>query len=206
MKNVFVIVSFFLFVIICGCNKNETLPPEELGIELPIKNGSYWVYEFQHRFPDGTVNEDQIIDTLKVIDVVDIDGFDYAVLQSDMPSSNSFSYYRDSMDYKLDPQNHVIFSPEAGELTFNEHYHISGNGDTIFFAYDQFPVKEQIQTNFGIKESIVRLSFKETTENFGNETLVDTTYFSEIGPIQRSYTFLSGTKYIGTLIEFHLEE
>ena len=79
------------------------------------------------------------------------------------------------------------------------------HNDTSYYFYDAFPKYEEVFTLIGTYNCLLQLATHETSEMYGNKTLIDSSYYSEIGPVQRSYAYLSGTKIVGKIIDYKLE-
>jgi hypothetical protein len=63
-----------------------------------------------------------------------------------------------------------------------------------------------VSTSFGpAYSSIQKTIHHKTWPVLGDQTFADTIYYSPIGILQRSYSYVSGGKRVGTLIDYHIE-
>lgn len=202
-----------LLMIGFACTKEdevETTPiviPELKNPYFPLKNGNYWVYEFLSKNPDGTISPNRWIDTLKVIGDTSIESKKYWMIHSNQPFPKNISFIRDSMGYLISNNHTIVLTPTANSIIYNEHFKISSNQqqDTIFQYWTTFPVKEKHSISLGNFNCLIKETNHRLFLDPSHPLIVDTSLYANIGPIQRSFSYSSGTKMIGTLIDYHLK-
>ncbi len=209
-KNTLLLTLICIITFSCS-KKEENIDPVnvidstivELNNNFPLVIGNYWIYEFFTKLPDGSVSFLRL-DTLKVIGDTILQSRKYFVLETDQPSNGNKWIIRDSSGYIVNLYNQVMLTPSPDMTEYNNHYGFIGNtGDTAFYYYDIFPRNAMVNTKLGVYECIEQLA---THQSFlqDRKELIDTSYFSKIGPVQRSYSYLSGGKMIGKLIDYQL--
>ena len=201
-----ILATLFLY----ACQKNdETTPPPPAKIPInaffPMDIGNYWVYEFVNRQPDGTIIGTPSTDTLKVVKDTLINDIKYFEFVTNKPSNNSHYFYRDSLGYIVNSQGRKILLPEADEEIYYFHYGFYLS-DTMYSYWEEFEGEFTVINNFGSHQALAQVVTHKAWPNYGGQTVEDTTFYSEIGPLQRSYGYQSGIKMIGTLVDYHIEE
>ena len=205
-NNLILIASLFLFVA-CNDDDKEIICPDEpeskSNAYFPLQTGNYWVYEFQTHLPDGSTGGNISIDSLIVVGDTLIDEQQYFMLTTNKPSANATWFLKDSAGTILSRGGSMVLPPNPRQDFYNEHYGIS-EGDTAYHYLDQFPSSDFVSTNFGIEECMLKEATHIVYAPY-NHTLVDTSYYAAFGPVERSYSYSSGAKMVGVLVDYHLE-
>lgn len=217
MKNLKTLYLFaFLIttsITISSCKKekasdNET--NEEPAITtneyFPVSVGSYWVYEFKVHQATGEINPNSSFDTLKVIGDTLINGESFFVFNTNKPTQNT-NYFRRVHQGEVVSETDNLVCPPDNSYTgvYNSYYDISG-ADTARHSWEEFSGYEMVNTNFGpAYSSIQKTIHHKMWPSLGGNTFADTIYYSPIGILQRSFSFFSGGKQVGTLVDYHLE-
>lgn len=196
-----------------ACTKEEdanTTPaiiPEIKNPYFPLKNGNYWVYQVISRNPDGTVLPNHWIDTLKVVGDSTIDNKKYWMISSNWPYPDNISFIRDSVGYLISNNHETILTPFANSRIYNNYFYLSKGQkpDTIFQYWTTFPAKEKHSISLGNFNCLIKEKNHRLFLDPSQPLTIDTSLYTKIGPIQRSFSYSSGTKMIGTLIDYHLE-
>lgn len=173
---------------------------------FPVSVGSYWVYEFRTHQATGEISPNSSFDTLKVVGDTLLDGETYFVFNTDKPTDNTV-WYRRIDQGEVVSQTGALVCPPDNSYTgiYNDHYDISGT-DTVQYYWEEYTGYEMVNTTFGpAYSSIQKTVYHELWPNYGGQTLADTMYYSPIGILQRSYSYFSGGKQVGTLVDYHLE-
>lgn len=200
-----------LFIITSCVEDDEavTLPFDEglvVNAFFPLEIGNYWVFEFQTQLPDGSTTGNISIDSLIVVGDTLIDETLYYLLTTQKPLSNTTWFLTDSSGYIMSKGGSVILPPVISETMYNEHYGMNLS-DTTYYYFDQFPRNEAVSTNFGVIDVFTHEATHIVYPPIGDyNALVDTSYYADFGPVQRSYAFGSGAKLVGKLTTYHLEE
>ena len=207
--------SLFLLgtLLITSCKKDQIEEPDpEIAIcggaiivnaNFPMTTGSYWVYEFQTHMPDGSVNPAITMDTVRVVGDTTINGKGYRIFTRNLPMPSEY-YLRDSSGYIVNQSGSVFLTPAPDyPQIYNDHYGMIG-ADTTHHYWDEFPGYESVTNTLGTFSCIQKTSWHDVWPSFGMSS-ADTLYFSSIGQVQRSYSFFSGAKPVGTLVDYHLE-
>ena len=187
-------------------NEPSPVPANTTNDYYPITVGSYWVYEFDFHTPGGTINDNNVIDTLKVIGDTLIDGEIYFVFNTNRPTQNT-NYFRRVNQGEIVSETGILICPPDNSYTgvYNSHYDISGT-DTTRHTWEEFSGYELVNTTFGpAYGSIQKTIHHKTWPPLGDNTFADTIYYSPIGILQRSYSYFTGAKQVGTLVDYHLE-
>jgi len=209
------LVLFILASTIYSCKKDNIDPgtpaPETIPMNayFPLSIGNYWVYEFTTRLPDGTVVGTPSIDTLKITGDTLIQSYTYYILETNKPSLNTSFMRRDSLGYIINTKGAITLFPSGNEGIFNFHYGFmgAGNTDTLYSYWEEFQDGYSLATPAGnYTDCLAQLVKHQAWPNYGGHLGIDTNYYSEIGIIQRSFSYLSGAKNIGILLDYHLEE
>ncbi len=206
-NNLLLLASLFLFIA-CNEDDEETICPPNFGIEsnayFPMEVGNYWVYEFQTYFLDGSTSGNTSIDSLIVVGDTLIDNQQYFIFTTNKPSPGVTWFLKDSAGTVLSRGGSMVLPPNPRQDFYNEHYG-TAEGDTVYHYYDQFPSLDVVSTNFGSEECLLQEATHIAYPPFGNDPVVDTSYYASFGPVQRSYAYLSGAKMVGVLTDYHLE-
>jgi hypothetical protein len=201
---------FLCLLVISACKKDvidcpQTSPTVSKNAHYPLEIGNYWIYEFQTYLPDGTITGTMTLDTLKVVGDTLIEDNSFFVIHTDKPTPNAVWYLRDNEGSILTKYGSMVLPPSPTEEIFNDHHYVLNESDTLFYYYDKFPLKEMFETNFGVEECMRQEATHIMFPLADNNEVVDISYFASFGPVQRSYAFISGTKMIGTLVDYHIE-
>lgn len=205
---------FILLVIITliSCKKNDDADPNTPQVQDPITNdyfpmniGNYWVYEFQTKDPSGNIVGNTSYDTLKIVSDTVIANETYYVLTTNKPYINSRKTFRDSSGYIIDENGTIKLLPSANEAIYNFHYGYIA-GDTAYAYWEEFQDNITIQSPTGDYTCLGRFAKHQLWPDFGSNTSVDSNLYAGIGQVTRSYSYFSGSKMYGTLIEYNLEE
>lgn len=198
-------------LVFTACKKDEVNEPEDnqettitTNDYYPITIGSYWVYEFDLHEANGTIQDNNDIDTLKVTGDTVIDGETYFVFHTDQPSPDT-EFYRRINDGEVRSSSGALVCPRDNSYSgiYNEFYATQGS-DTTYHQWSEFEGYKTVTTSFGSTyDCIQRTIYNEIYQT--NDTVVDTLYFSPIGILQRSASYFSGAKLVGTLIDYHIE-
>jgi len=217
MKN---LKTLYLFVIlittsitISSCKK-EKAPGNETNEEpaittneyFPVSVGSYWVYEFDMHPLNGSVNDYNSIDTLKVIGDTLIDDENYFIFKTDRPAANTIYYRRINQGEVIAPSGDLVCPPDNSYTGIYNDYHAVSGTDTAYYYWEDFTGYETINSSFGSAYSYIQKTVhREYSPSSGGLHTSDTMYYSPIGILQRSYSYFSGGKWVGTLVDYHLE-
>lgn len=211
MKKISLTLITFLFLLY-ACKKNNDGPsspsPEpEITINefFPMNIGNYWVYKFVNKDVNGDVLGNIIYDTLKIVSDTTINSHNYFQFTTNKPTSNTQFLRRDSSGYIVDVNGDIKLYPYANEGVFNFHY-LTLNGDTVYSYWEEYADNIQTSTEVGNFVSMGRLTIHQSWPNYGGIYTVDSNLYAEIGMIQRSYSFSSGAKLFGSIIDYQLEE
>ncbi len=210
--------KYLLFAIlvtgIYSCKKEdvETLnvvtPTEQISNNyFPMTIGSYWVYEFDMHLANGTIVDNNIIDTIMVIGDTLISGESYFVFETNKPSSNIIYYRRINEIGEVVSQNNQLICPPDNSYSniYNSHYGFSGL-DTTYHYWEEFSGLTEVNNVLvDSYECIQMTAYHQAWPSFGSALIADTNFFSSVGMLQRSYGFLSGSKQVGTLVDYHIE-
>jgi hypothetical protein len=209
-KFIFILLIASLTIIACKKENNRLAAPIDtpqnpVNAFFPMVIGNYWVYEFSTKLQDGSIVGTPSIDTLKIVGDTLINDTKYLEFVTNKPTQNRHYFYRDSMAYIIDYQSRIILLPEPDDTQYYFHYGFV-QGDTAYSYWEEFEGEFTVSMDFGTFESIAQVVTHQAWPNYGGNTIKDTAYYSEIGPLTRSYAYLSGVKMVGTLIDFHLED
>lgn len=203
------IASVFLMY---ACKKNDdgpsTLGPEpEITINefFPMNIGNYWVYEFVQKTPNGDIIGNPSYDTLKIVSDTVINNHTYFLFNTDKPMNGTQYLRRDSLGYIVDIKGDLKLLPSANEGIYNFDYFFL-NGDTAYSYWEEYIDDFQTDTEIGNFVSLGQLAKHQAWPSIGGNFTVDSNLYAEIGMIQRSFSFSSGGKLIGSIIDYHLEE
>ena len=207
------LIALSLLVIMTySCKKDNEDPKGNLPSILPTNSfypmsvGNYWVFEFTNKDPNGDPVGIPSIDTLKIVKDTLINELSYFLFETNKPSPSTHFLRRDSSGYIISPNGTVVLLPSANEGLYNFHYGIFNSNDTAYAYWEEYIDGFTVNTDFGNFESLGKLGKHEATPNWGGNTSIDTNLYAEIGSLQRSFSYLSGGKMIGVLIDYHLEE
>ena len=198
-------------VLLYACQKNEdpvsSPGPDPIPINtfFPMSIGNYWVYEFVSKNPDGVIVGTPTYDTLKITKDTIIAYNTFYICSTNKPNSNTRFARRDSMGYIINPDGVIQIPPHATEMLYNFHYGYI-NGDTAFTYWEEFQEEFTVSTSVGTYECMGKLASHQLTDILGGNLVTDTIYYAPIGTIQRSYSFSSGGKMFGSIIDYNLEE
>jgi len=206
-----------LTLLIFSCKKEEiepeVIPQEEIPIETdtisnnyhPLTIGSYWVYEFDNHLPNGTIMDNNIIDTIKVLGDTVLNGESYFVFEKSIPFNSTY-FRRLDLGNVVSHNGSLICPADINYSgTHNGHYGISA-GDTVYQYWEEFTGALNIQSEFGASYDCPQMTaYHVYTPAFGGMTTADTNYFSAIGMLQRSYGYTNGSRQVGTLVDYHIE-
>lgn len=198
-------------LIIFSCKKENTTaanpsPTIPINTYFPLSIGNYWVYEFSTHLPDGSIVGTPSIDTLKVVRDTLISDNTYYIIETNKPIPNSQHYRRDSIGFIINNKGIVTLPPSANEGLYNFHYGFINGSDTAYAYWEEFQDGYSISNSTGTYDCMAQLATHEAWPIIGGNTVVDTSYYSTIGIVQRSFSYLSGAKNIGVLMDYHLEE
>ena len=171
----------------------------------PLSVGSYWVYEYDTHNPDGTIIDNNTIDTVKIIGDTLIDGYSYAIFTANIPYNNDIYYRRLSVEGEVKSFFGSLVCPPNNSYTgqYNSHYGKSGE-DTTYHYWQEFSGYETISTIFGDYDCIQMTAYHQYWPVLGGDLVADTNYFSSIGMLQKSASYSSGSKLVGTLIGYYI--
>jgi hypothetical protein len=196
-----------------SCKKEEVTECEadtQLAITtndyFPISVGSYWVYEFRMHQVTGEISPNSSLDTLKVTGDTLIDGETYFVFNTNKPTQNT-NYYRRVNQGEIVSETGVLVCPPDNSYTgiYNSYYDISG-ADTARHSWEEFSGYEMVSTTFGPAYSSIQKTINHKTwPTLGGNTFADTIYYSPIGILQRSFSYFTGGKQVGTLVDYNIE-
>lgn len=206
LSTIFLLVSIIAFY---SCNKDLPAdPPQDqdpiFNNYYPMSIGNYWVYEYITKDPNGTIIGSPSYDTTKIIGDTLIDSQSYYILSLNKPMNNTRITLRDSSGYIINQNGKINLLPSANEAIYNFHFGYIGN-DTAYAYWEEFHDALSIETPAGNYTCLGKIAKHELWPTFGSTTSVDSNLFANIGQVQRSYSYMSGAKVIGTLIEYHLE-
>lgn len=209
-----IIILLCTVCIIYSCKKDNNqpgiTPPATIPMNayFPLSIGNYWVYEFTTRMPDGTIVGTPSIDTIKVSGDTTINTYTYYILESNKPVQNTRYYRRDSLGYVVNQKGSIRLFPIGNEGLFNFHYGYidSSNQDTVYSYWEEFQDGFDIVSNVGnYTNCMANIATHQAWPDFGGISSSDTNYYATIGQIQRSFSYLSGAKSVGLIIDYHLE-
>jgi hypothetical protein len=215
MKNQFLLTSvIFSLTTLFSCKKDPKLISEELitykfNQYYPMSVGSYWVYEYNGYSAEGVLlsTDPVAYDTIKIISETTIGQESFFVFQSNYPTMDGLFYRRDSAGYIISETGSVLLTPEAagGEL-FNNRISYQASEDASVNSWSRFPDFDLVSVPAGDYTALQRTDFYEFHGLPYEGTVIDTSYYSKIGVLQRGFIFIgSGQKMRGKLIGFHLE-
>ena len=172
---------------------------------FPMKVGNYWVYEFINRLPDGSSTGSPFYDTLKIVSDTLINEQLFYLFSTNKPTPSTQYLNTDSSGYIINQFGNISLLPSANEALYNFHYGFVGS-DTAYSYWEEFQDGFVASNQTGTYNCLAKIASHQAWPNFGGGMATDTLLYSEIGMIQRSYSYLSGSKMIGVLIDYHLEE
>jgi len=171
----------------------------------PMSVGSYWIYEFDAHLYDGTIINNNQIDTIKIIGDTIVNGNLYYIFHSNMPINNLTYLQRNKDGKTLSGTGSLICSADDNNIAIaNEHYGSNGQ-DTVYHFWESFSGYVPIGTAFGTQECIQKLTYHNYWPGFGVGLVTDTSYYSPIGQLQRSFSYSSGLRNVGVLVDYHIE-
>merc|ERR1711991_1239058 len=146
-----------------------------------------------------------IPDTARVVGDTMINGESFHIVEKDLPSENTRTYLSFNSGSIVSSGGNIICPPENDlSGTFNDHYQIDNAQDTVYRAWDTFSDGHMITYDGTSYPCIQRLSYHELWPNHGDKTLIDTFYYSSIGPLRTSFSSASGAQNVGVLIDHGL--
>ena len=205
---------FILFGLIAfySCEKKDGATPGNPIVQEPVTNvyfpmniGNYWVYEFQTKDPSGNIVGNISFDTLKIVSDTIIADETYFVFTTNKPFNNSRETLRDSLGYIINEDGIIKLLPSANEAIYNFHYGYIA-GDTAYAYWEEFHDDIYIQSPTGEYTCLGRFAKHQIWPEFGSNTSVDSNLYAGIGQVTRSYSYFSGSKMYGTLIDYNLED
>ncbi|PHR43332.1 MAG: hypothetical protein COA32_16530 [Fluviicola sp.] len=154
----------------------------------------------------GEISPNSSLDTLKVTGDTLIDGETYFVFNTNKPGQNT-NYFRRVNQGEVVSHTGSLVCPPDNSYTgvYNDYYAVSGT-DTVDYYWEEFSGYEMVSTTFGpAYSSIQKTIHHEFSVNGGEQLTADTIYYSPIGILQRSFSYFTGSKQVGTLVDYHLE-
>jgi hypothetical protein len=207
MKRILVLI--FSLSVFYSCTKTHITPQNDDAIPsneyYPMSVGNYWVYEFVNKLPDGSIVGSSTIDSIQIVKDTLIDEKLYYVFETDKPYANTRFTRRDSIGYIIDQHGEILLLPSADEALYKFHYGYIGN-DTAYSYWEAYIDDISVQTSVGAYTCMGRLAYHEMWPNFGGNTTVDSNLYAPIGQLIRSYSYASGGKMYGSLINYAIEE
>ena len=205
-----ILISCVFFTYACKKNTDApstSVPEPEITINefFPMNIGNYWVYEFVQKNPSGEIIGNSSYDTLKIVSDTLINNHTYFLFKTNKPSTGTQFLRRDSIGYIVDTQGNVKLIPNADEGIYNYDYFFL-NGDTAYSYWEEYIDEYQVITEVGGFVSLGRIAKHQLWPSLGGNLTLDSNLYAEIGMIQRSYSFSSGGKMFGSIIDYHLEE
>ena len=207
MKSILVI--FLTLLIYYSCTKTDSNPQTTVPVMTndyyPMAVGNYWVYEFVNKDPEGNIVGNSSIDSIKIVtDTLILEKLFY-VFETNRPYPNTRFMRHDSAGYIVDQHGDLKLLPAANEALYHFHYGYVGN-DTAYSYWESFVDNINTQTSLGNYTCLGRLAYHEAWPSFGGNTSVDSNLYAPIGQLTRSYSYLSGGKMYGSLINYSIEE
>ena len=211
MKNR-MLLFVFLSAIVFSCKKEGVDEPGRKNISpivvrndfYPLTIGSYWVYDFDRILPDGTVEEIDLYDTIRIVGDTVIGADTFAVFSSDVPYPDAVYFRRDDGGEIISHSNSLVCPPHPeypGE--YNSHYGFNGQ-DTVYHYWEEFYGYVEVKGPIGLHTCIQMTAYHDYYPGYGAGIVADTHYFSTIGELQRSFSYASGIRVVGTLITYRI--
>lgn len=202
------LLILFLFVFY-SCSKTHITPQNGDSLQsnayYPMSVGNYWVYEFVNKDPDGNIVGSSSIDSTQIVKDTLINENLYYVFETNKPFPNTRFLRRDSLGYIIDQQGKILLLPSANEALYNFHYGYIGN-DTAYSYWEAYIDDISAQSSVGAYTCMGRLAYHEMWPNLGGNTTVDSNLYAPIGQLIRSYSYASGGKMFGSLINYSIAE
>lgn len=215
LKTLYLLVFLITTCITISSCKKDEVPECEVAEEpaittndyFPVSVGSYWVYEFRTHQITGEISPNSSLDTLKVVGDTVLDGETFFVFNTDKPTDNTVWFRRIDQGEVVSQSGTLVCPPDNSYAgVYNSYYFVTGGGDTTNHVWEEFSGYEMVSSTFGPTYSCIqKTKYNENWPILGGDTFADTMYYSPIGILQRSYSYISGGKQVGTLVDYHLE-
>jgi len=197
-------------LLLFSCKKDETTEPIK-SVEpvtnnfFPLEVGNYWIYEFNNLNPDGNFTGQKRFDTMTVSHDTIIDDSDYIVLTSNTPYPGVQWILRDDNGTIVDHNGNTFLPHLPQSKKINERIELDPSGDTLYQSWEENKGLIFKDTRVGTYRCMLNVDVHVPGPKYGDKKVIDSNYYSRIGPVRLSYAYLSGTKMIGELIETNVE-
>lgn len=203
------LLLFLTLFSLYSCTKKDSIPQNNVPVQtnayFPMAVGNYWVYEFVNKDPEGNIIGNPSIDSIKIVTDTLINEKLFYVFETNKPLPNTRFMRHDSTGYIVDQHGNLKLLPAANEALYHHHYGYLGN-DTAYSYWESFADNINVQSLVGNYTCLGRLAYHEAWPDFGGITSVDSNLYAPIGQLIRSYSYLSGAKIYGNLIDYSIED
>ena len=213
MKNIIVVLVFFLILLVTfSCKKEQPPVPEPSPITYPnysqLKIGNYWVYERIEIDTNGNETSLGVIDTCYIEKDTLIDNVKYfKYVRPPYLNMETTTFIRDSLHYLVTSKGRIIFSSLIFGEVFREFEHPQGYYELHEWMTDKDSTINVPYGSFNTINFQQIFYMNEPFQDQGNPRYLNYRYSKDIGIISETLPWLfSNPNYIERrLVDYHLE-